>query len=204
MDTRIVTQNGTEIACGRQAVSADTRGLAHNPATVYLAGLTSEHSRRTMRGALDTIALLVAGDGADAFSFPWPAFRFEHTAAIRSKLAESYKPATANKMLSALRGVLKAAWRLGHTTAEDYLAAVDVKAVKGQTLPRGRSITPGELGALMDDCANDVTPSGARDAAMVALLYTCGLRRAELVSLDLADFDPNASTLRIRGKGNKE
>ncbi len=196
MDTELVTHSGSQI------ITAEALRLDQNPAAVYLAGLASGHSRRTMRGALDTIARMVGGD--TAFAFPWPALRFEHTAAIRSKLAESYKPATANKMLSALRGVLKAAWRLGQMTAEDYHAAADVKAVEGQTLPRGRSITPGELGALMDACTNDANPSGARDAAMLALLYTCGLRRAELVSLDLADFDRDAGTLRIRGKGNKE
>ena len=78
-----------------------------------------------MRQALDAIAHLV-GEGADALTLPWANLRFQHTAAIRSKLAETYAPATANKMLSALRGVLKAAWKLGQVSAEDYHRASDV------------------------------------------------------------------------------
>jgi len=181
-----------------------THDLARNPAAVYVAGLTSVLSRRTMRHALDTIARMVGGDAADALTCPWRKLRYKDTKAIRAQLAERYAPATANKMLAALRGTLKEAWRLKLMTAAAYHAAVDVKTVKGATLPAGRSITPGELSALMDNCANDPTPAGARDGAMIALLYTCGLRRAEIAALDPVDYDSNTGELRIRGKGNKE
>jgi len=177
--------------------------LDRNPAAVYLASLESETSRRTMRGALDTIADLLAG-GSDALTLPWPQVRFQHTAAVRSKLAELYAPATTNKMLSALRGVLGAAFDLGLMGAEDYTRAIKVKGVKGETLPAGRSITPGELSALMLACEGDQSASGVRDGAMIALLYCCGLRRAELVALELADYDQEAGTLTIRGKRNKQ
>ena len=50
----------------------------------------------------------------------------------------------------------------------------------------------------------DPSPAGARDAAIIALLYSCGLRRAELVALDLADYDQESGALTIRGKRNKE
>jgi site-specific recombinase XerD len=127
--------------------------------------------------------------------------RFQHTAAIRSRLAETYAPATANKMLSALRGVLKAAWKLGQMSAEDYHRAREVESIKGERLPAGRSISAGELSALMDTCAQDQGPAGVRDAAIVALLYSCGLRRAELVGLDVEDYDAEARTLAIRQRG---
>ena len=44
----------------------------------------------------------------------------------------------------------------------------------------------------------------ARDAAILALLYGSGLRRAEAVGLDISDYDPEGGTLKVRGKGNKE
>ena len=186
-----------------ELIDLQATALDQNPAAVYLASLESENSRRTMRGALDTIAGMLA-EGAAWDSLPWAALRFQHVQAIRARLAERYAPATANKMLSALRGVLGAAFDLGQIDAEDYTRAVKFKGIKGETLPAGRSITPGELHALMMTCAQDQTAAGARDAAIIGLLYSCGLRRAELVNLNLADYDPEAGALVVRGKRRKE
>ena len=178
-------------------------GLDQNAAAVYLAGLQSARSRRTMRGALDKIADLLS-PGADAFSFPWAEIRFQHVTAVKTRLAETLKPATVNKRLSAVRGVLKAAWQLGQMTAEDYHMAASVKGLKNETLPAGRALTYGEIEALMSACAAAPPPAGVRDAAIIALLRVCGLRRAELVDLDVADFDADLGELRVKGKGNKE
>jgi hypothetical protein len=92
---------------GRALVLATSPPLDQHPAAVYLAGL-SEGGRRTMRQALDRIAELVSGGQTDALGLDWAALRFQHTAAIRAELAKDYAPATANKILSALRGVLRA------------------------------------------------------------------------------------------------
>jgi len=171
-----------------------------NPVLVYLAGL-GKGSRRTMRHALDTIARVVSNGKLEALDLDWPSMRFKHTAAIRSALAENYAPATANKMLSALRGVLKSAWRLGQMDAETYHRAIDIKRVDGETLPAGRSITAGELRALMLACGNDQSAAGVRDGAIVALLYSCGLRRGELVNLNVADYDTESGDLAIKRRG---
>src|SRR5690606_26596159 len=91
-----------------------------HPAAVYLAGL-SRSSRRTMQTALDTIARLGLGnEQATLWDVPWERLRFQHTQALRSALAERYAHTTANRVLSALRGVLKAAWKLGLMSAEEY------------------------------------------------------------------------------------
>ncbi len=42
-----------------------------------------------------------------------------------------------------------------------------------------------------------------RDALMVLVLYTCGLRLAELTAIRRDDFAADFSTLRVRGKGDK-
>jgi len=185
--------------------------LDQNPAAVYLAGL-SAGSRRTMRTSLNTIsAMLAHQEKADALTLDWSQLRFSHTAAVRSLLAERYSHATANKMLAALRGTLKAAWRLGQMSAEDYARACDVPSVIGETLPAGRAVASGELVGLMKACAreekNERLLTGARDAAILGLLYGCGLRRAEVVTLDVADFEPGTETgmgsLKVLGKRNK-
>ncbi len=177
--------------------------LDQNPAAVYLAHLT-QGGQRTMRGALDAIAAMLTDGEAGAFSCDWAALRFQHTAAIRARLATGYKPATANRMLCALRGTLKTAWRLGLMSAEEYHRAADVQAIRGQTVPAGRELRAGEISALMAACQRDETPAGARDAAVISLMYSVGLRREEVVSLDLRDYDPGNGRLLIKGKGNKE
>lgn len=123
------------------------RKLDQHPAAVYLASLTSPNSRRTMRAALDTIAALLTDGQQDSQTLPWGALRCQHTAAIQAALAERYKPATANKLLAALRGVLKAAYKLGYMTSEEYARAIDIPRVKGETLPAGRDLAIGEIRA---------------------------------------------------------
>jgi site-specific recombinase XerD len=182
-----------------------TYAADQNPALVYLASL-SESSRRPQRQSLQAIAAIILPDTSfDAV--PWGNLRYQHTTAIRTKLAETYSAATANRHLSALRGVLKEAWRLGYMNAEDYQRAIDLKAIKGQKAAqaeKGRHLKSGELTALVNVC-QDGTKAGLRDAALVAVGYAAGLRRAELAALALEDYDCENSTLMIRrGKGNKE
>lgn len=178
--------------------------LSQNPAAVYLAGLRSERSRYTMRGALDRIADLLAS-GATAATFPWSQVRFPHVVALSAALQqEGLSYSTVNKYLSAVRRVMKEAWRLGQIDAETYQKIADVENVEGETELAGRSIASGELHALMGACMADQTAAGVRDAAMIAILYSTGVRRAELVGLDLADYDPETGTTIVHGKRNKD
>ncbi len=187
----------------RAIVVAEPAPLERNPAAVYLAGL-SEGSRRTMRQALNVLAGILTGE-ADALSLPWGQVRYPHVAALRSQLASTYAPASANKMLCALRGALREAWRLGQIPEADYRRAIDVKGVRGETLPAGRALTIGEVGAMLEACARDESTLGGRDGALIAVLYSCGLRRAEICGLELADFDAAEATLVVRrGKGRKD
>lgn len=183
-------------------ILARRRPADQHPAAVYLATL-AKSSRRPMGQALDVIAGLLTGH-ADRWACNWGAVRFQHVALVQSQLAEAYAPATTNRFLSALRGTLKAAWRLGLMSAEDYHKASSARGIRGETLPAGRDLESGELAALMQACENDTSPAGARDAAMIATLYGAGLRRAELVGLDLANYDVASGGLKVTGKGSKE
>ena len=60
-----------------------------------------------------------------------------------------------------------------------------------------------EVLALLDRPAK-AERLGFRDRTMLELLYACGLRVSELVSMSVSDFDPQAGLLRVMGKGSKE
>lgn len=193
----------TELMLTSKSELEQAQASGANPAHSYLMGLTAT-GRRTMESTLAQVADMLGGD---IESVPWAALRYEHIVAIRTALVErGLAPATVNKYLAALRGVMREAWRLGQIDAETYQRIAAVKGVTGSTLPAGRGLGPGEIGALMRTCANDHTPAGARDAAIIAMGYGAGLRRAELAGLDLADLsdDGEIITAAIRGKGNKE
>jgi len=178
------------------------------PARVYVAGLSGD-GHRTMTACLQAIAAWVSGGAADIDTLPWASLRFSQTTAIRAALARAvsegrYAPATANKHLAALRGALKAAWRLGLMTTDDYLRAVDLRPVAGSRLPAGRDVEQSELTALVAQCQADESPAGVRDGAVIGLAYLSGARRAELAGLHLADVDTDPSAIRVIGKGGKE
>jgi site-specific recombinase XerD len=175
-----------------------------SPALYYLAGL-SESGRYTMHHALNQLAGMLSRGKDDALSFAWHGLRFEHVTAIRTHLQEAgYLPATVNKFLFALRGVLRAAWLSGQLSADDYHKAASVRTVKNETLPAGRELQSGEITALMETCERVPGPAGVRDAAIVGVMYSAGLRRAEVVTLALSDYDLETGKATIKGKGRKE
>ncbi len=54
------------------------------------------------------------------------------------------------------------------------------------------------------DLADDESPIGLRDVAMLELLYATGIRVGELVGLDIDDLDTARQLVRVFGKGRKE
>jgi hypothetical protein len=138
---------GTELVRGGAAelVAVVDVPADRSPYFVYLARLGTADSRRVQADALARIAALLTGGAVPASAFDWGALRYPHAAAVRSRLAERYEPRTVRRMLSALRGVLREAWRLGAMSAEDFARASDLAPVKGTTLPaapRGRNPLP--------------------------------------------------------------
>ncbi|MEX2220029.1 MAG: site-specific integrase [Phycisphaerales bacterium] len=140
----------------------------------------------------------LGGDNPETFR--WHRVRVDQVAALRADLAGRLAPNTANKVLAAVRGVLKASWRLGLLSAEDFYRCGDVRPVKGGPANRGRCLSKAELRLLFAACGAGL--GGRRDAAALACLYGC--RRSEPVRLDLADYDPATGRLRVRhAKGNR-
>ncbi len=180
---------------------AGDRDPLRDPTLAYLASL-SPKGRRTMVERLRAVAALV---DIPHEAIAWHRLTFAHVEFIKGRLRErGAAPATINLTLAALRGVARYARNLGLTTAEEERQIRAARPARGRRLPAGRAATPGELAALVRACVADRSPAGIRDAAILAVLYIGGVRRAELAGLDLADYTPDPPTLRVRGKGDRE
>lgn len=175
----------------------------NNPAAEYLGGLDSDRSKKVQADALNIIADILS-PGADLWTIPWEMINPTQAANVRAILADRYSAATANRMLSAFRMTIRRVWKDGLIDADTRDRIADIKNVKGSKVPAGRKVTSGEIRALADVCKADESPAGFRDAAIIALMVTVGPRRAEVVGLDLSDYDPETGQVKILGKGNKE
>ncbi|PNW47541.1 UNVERIFIED_CONTAM: hypothetical protein BEN50_11645 [Euhalothece sp. KZN 001] len=178
--------------------------LSEHPAAVYLEGL-SLGSQRTMRWALDSIASLLTQGECDHLTLDWGQLRYRHCSLVRNVLKNRYAPVTANKMLAALRRTLQEAYRLDWMEATDYNKAIDFPnlPIQGQKL-RGRALAGSEIDALLGICEQDVSAKGIRDTAIIAVLRGTGMRRGELVALEVRDYDRKTGKFTIRqGKGGK-
>jgi site-specific recombinase XerD len=170
-------------------------------AEMYVVGL-APGSRRAQAAALVRLARMLGAD--DPRRVAWWQITPPIVDAIRAQLSDEAAPATVNRVLSALRGTLRAAWRAGLMDAAAYQAARDVKGARGSRLPRGRAVGTEEWRKLFREIGHEPTPIRERDTALVALAYAGGFRRAELVAFDLADYDRDSGRLQVIGKGNKE
>ena len=70
-----------------------------------------------------------------------------------------------------------------------------------RTLPK--ALAEREIEGLLE-APDTATPIGLRDRAMLELMYACGLRVSELVTLPLAGLNLRQGVLRVTGKGGKE
>jgi integrase len=203
-----------------------------NPARVYIDNLPSPASRKTMQAMLNLIAHeIFAAPPIEEVTYRgkrtsrqvttcwycrWGALRATDTQRIRAWFVAQmepaavgekprFAPATVNKALAAVRGVLKAAWRLGQIATDEYQRAVDIASVPSTRGIRGRDLEEHEIDKLVKAAVNDPSPTGRRDVALIALLYNAGLRRAEVAALAFDDINLETGEIIVRqGKGRKE
>jgi integrase/recombinase XerD len=72
----------------------------------------------------------------------------------------------------------------------------------GRRLPKALTVL--DAGRLLEAAAQDRSPQGLRDYAMLELMYASGIRVSEVTGLDTTHVDLDAATVRAFGKGSKE
>ncbi|HID23175.1 MAG TPA: tyrosine recombinase XerC, partial [Planctomycetaceae bacterium] len=112
---------------------------------------------------------------------------------------QGYARTTIARRLASLRSFFKFCCREGLATSNPAKALRTPRL--GRRLPH--FLTTEQVAKLLEAPPAN-TPMGLRDRAMLETLYTAGLRVAELVGLNVDDWDRDANILRVRGKGRKE
>lgn len=189
---------------GQLVVPSGYDRIEDNPAAQYLLTLRSKQSRDAMIRNIKAIADVFGL--ADIKAVPWGLFRYTHIEYfINEGIDRGLAPSTINTRLSAFKGIMRMAWMSKLITVEDYQRIKEIKGVKGSRESNGRALEGAEILTLLDDCASDENRlTGTRDAAIIAVLVGCGLRRSELAYLDINSYCPKSCKIRILGKGNKE
>jgi len=123
--------------------------------------------------------------------------------AVRAFLGELHrrqaKRSTVARKLAAIRSFFRYLKRQGK---------VAVNPGKSVATPRQERRLPKQLSvdemAHLVEMPDDSVPLGARDRAILELLYATGVRVSELTAVDFDDLDLGEAVMRVRGKGMKE
>ena len=118
---------------------------------------------------------------------------------------QDYAPATADNLLRMLRGVAHHAWLSESISIETLQRIKAIKLPRGSRQSSGRYLSytdVDQISALTLAQSNKI--KALRDNAIFWLMYESGLRRAEVIGLDIRDIDLHLCKIRVMGKGNKE
>lgn len=109
------------------------------------------------------------------------------------------QPATRARKLATLRQFAKFCLKRGwmkHDPTETLEAPI-----RRKKLPK--ALNQGQVEGLLDQ-VGDHSKSPLRDHALLELMYSAGLRAAEVVAIDIDQIEPTERSIRVLGKGNKE
>ena len=116
---------------------------------------------------------------------------------------DKISPASMNRELSTLRSFFKFLRHKGKINSDIFTHIGTLKRAK--RLP---SVVPeSRIPQMLESTAEGVETGDfeqVRDALMVLMFYKCGLRLAELIGINTEDLSANYTSLKIRGKGDKE
>ena len=158
-------------------------------------------SPHTVRAYLAAASRLLEQTGADS----WQDLAQMEAGTLRLQLAQRRSEGLGNvstaRELSALKGFL--------AFAREQVGEEDASAprLRGPRIKKGlpRPVTPDDASNMADAVESLASDDwiGARDRAVLLLMYGAGLRIAEALSLKASDL-PLGDTLTVTGKGNKQ
>ncbi|MFB9054867.1 tyrosine-type recombinase/integrase [Formosa undariae] len=105
-----------------------------------------------------------------------------------------------NRKISALNSYFKFLMKVGDLDLNPLAKHKALKVKKTIQIPFSEK----EMKTVLDDFPHEADFEGLRNRLIIELFYSTGIRRIELVQLQLADFNLSNKTLKVLGKRNKE
>lgn len=116
---------------------------------------------------------------------------------------QGLKPQSVNRAVASLRSLYN---YLLHNEIIDRKIFAKVQSMRtSQTLPK--FVSQRQMMMVVEEVWRLLKEGDwreRRDAMIVVMIYTCGVRLAELVGIDKEHFDDDFRSLRVKGKGDKE
>jgi integrase/recombinase XerC len=171
----------------------------------FVAHLADERrcSPHTVRAYVGDVSSLLGSAAAAGLASPAQLNLAMLRAWLAEQSAEGLSRATLARRVASVRAFTAWCHRRG-LTSEDPGARLASPRV-ARVLPTVLQVE--EAAALMDHAgvaADEGTALGARDRAIMEVLYGTGIRVSELCALDLVGIDRVHRTMRVRGKGDRE
>lgn len=120
---------------------------------------------------------------------------------LKSMARRGYAPATRARARQAICVIVD---RLYAADALPWTLAKLIKTPKVRAFKETEGISPEDWRALLRAARSDGSRRGARDVAIMLLLYDSALRRREVASLRLEDWDARWSRVHVWAKGDEE
>lgn len=182
--------------------SEDARAIATFIDACWLEKGLSEHSLNAYRRDLTAFAQWLAHSYASNESAALNLLMADEIA-VQSYLSyrqqSGFNRRSTARSLSALRGFYRYQIRYQRMQNDPTARVEQIKL--GKPLPK--SLSESDVEALLG--APDLSEAiGLRDRAMLEILYACGLRVSELVSLETHQINVRQGVIRLIGKGRKE
>ena len=114
----------------------------------------------------------------------------------RQMLSSGLSTATVNRRIAALRSLLALGRALGVTASEIRLGDLRTCPTRDTRGPGAKAVAQ-----MVELLEQEKTLKSLRDLAILRLLYDLGLRRAEVVSIDIEDVNLESGEIWVKGKG---